>query len=180
MAAAILTTRSLFAPIRGPTTVKRARMSAVVTALLGSLTAQMSHGDVRGCGDSQAKEIIDLGEPQVDPVALQRVRERHSDHYANIIGVMERFLSLVPPFDPAGAERRYGAREICTEQIVPTLPPKIVLQFTMDDFRYRVTLRRVAQPMPDRALSLLTMLPLDSRSQSAEPCSLYRWKRLGR
>lgn len=138
----------LFLPIRGPIIVKRTGISAVVAALLGSLAAQMSHSDVRSCGDSQAKELIDLGEPQVDPSALQRVRERRSDHYANIIGVMDGFLSLVPPFDPAVAEQRYGAKEICTEQILPTLPPKIVLQFTMDNLRYRVTLRRVAPPAP--------------------------------
>lgn len=89
----------------------------------------MSQADVRSCGDSQAEEIIDLGEPQVDPGALLRMRERRSDHYANIIGVMDSFLSLVPPFDPAVAQQRYGAKDICREQILPTLPPKMVLQF---------------------------------------------------
>lgn len=112
------------------------------------MAAQPSHGDMLSCGESQAKDLIDLGEPQVDPSALQRVRERRSDHYASIIGVMGSYLSLTPPFDPAVAQQRYGAKEICTEQILPTLPPKIVLQFTMDDLRYRVTLRRVAPPAP--------------------------------
>lgn len=107
-----------------------------------------------------AAQTIDLS----DPSALEQVRASNPEHFEKVALIVAGLREQPRRAESDWLEVSYGAKEVdLASPVLTSSPPQQLLQFTLDDVRYRLTLARsdMVRTLNERLRTELQTRPRD-------------------